>query len=142
MNSQFEIKQAPDYIIGPFQFAYALEKFTAAVNSLAVGAGDVRSRLLGIFDGPLYMIDQQKLPVKLHSRWEFVEKEISKFDEYWPNQRADWEKLHNNVPFEAPPRIDATLRRITNREGSEIAENIFSIWFELDCMSRDLERVA
>jgi len=120
-----------------FPYFYAHQKFSEAIYCLAVGGGDVRSRLLVVFNGPLYPIFEEHLPKEHHGEWLWVRKEIVKFEELYSNQRANWEKLHRTVPFEPPARLEATMKRITNRTGRKIAEKIHQIWYALDSMYQD-----
>ena len=126
------------------QYIYALEKFTLAVYILATGPGDVRSRLLNAWRGPLWVLTPDHLPEKLRDDFLWIKQQLHKYHESWPGQLQELQKKEKKDPsFKKiythlyPDPVEATLRRIRKSTGVEIARRIFSIWDSLESMAHD-----
>jgi len=125
------------------QYFYASEKFMSAVHILAMGRGDVRSRLLSAWNGPLWVLTPEHLPEKLRKDFLWIEKQLHRYAEFWPGQLKDLQKKEraDNTFKERfahlyPDPVEATLRRIKNKTGSEIAVRIFSVYDSLESIVR------
>ncbi len=98
---------------------YALEKFTAAVHSLAVGAGDIRSRLLSAYMS-FHTVKQEDLPEALRMDFDIIMKELTKKE-----------------PIGSEGNVDATLSSMNDETGVEIAERIIKIEEKLSELFKD-----
>ena len=114
---------------------YVREKFFDTVRILATGPGDVRSRLLNVWRGPLIVITPDKMPAKNKDNLVWIINQLHKFKEDWPRQLSDLKKKENIDPtFREkyshlyPDQVEATLGRITNKTGAKIASRIFEIY--------------
>jgi hypothetical protein len=123
---------------------YAYEKFSRAIYILAIGAGDVRSRLLDAFQDPLLMITHKHLPEDLQEDFVWIEKNITKYKEKWSGQLEELRVYERKDPafkerleYIYPGAIEATLRRIRKSTGVEIARRIFKIYDSLESRVRD-----
>lgn len=123
---------------------YAYEKFSQAVYTLATGAGDVRSRLLYAWQGPLYGLDADKhLPEDLREDFVWIKEQLYRFREERPGQLRELEqkeKLHPDFKKEYaylyPDPVEATLKRIRLNTGAKIARRIYSIYDSLESKAR------
>ena len=121
------------------KYQYALEKFTSAIWTLATAPGDVRERLLAVFEGPLFAITPEHLPDDLRKDYEWIEKQITKYDRKNKEQEKylhDSEKrdpdFREKYPDLYPGLIEATLKRIKKNTGSNIARKVYKIFDTLD----------
>jgi hypothetical protein len=126
------------------QYSYASEKFLEAVYALATGQGDVRSRLLSAWSGHLWVLTPEHLPEKLRNDFLWIKKRLHKYHEDWPGQLKDLQEKEKIDPtfrekfaWLYPSPVKATLSRIKNRTGSEIAARIFAIYDSLESITRD-----
>lgn len=108
------------------RYDYALEKFTEAVGALATAPGDVRERLLGVFQGPLAVITPEHLPDDLQEDYRWIQQQVTRYDEY--PEKQEWFKDHPHLLSTA---VEATMARIRNSTGSNIARRIYKILDEL-----------
>ena len=96
------------------QYKYAREKLGHAVYILAIGEGDVRSRLRRTHRH-IRMLGTHNLPVDLHEELQWVKYSMTKYgalkDRYGPVLNA----------------LEHTMRRIRNTTGKKIAEKIWSM---------------
>ena len=113
----------------PDSAGYALDKFFVAVQSLATGPGDVRSRLYNAYMS-FHPVQTGDLPEDLRDDFEWIQTQLTKYDELYPGQKAKLQEagMENHLPGS----IRATLSRIKNKTGAKIAERIFRIYLELD----------
>lgn len=87
-----------------------INRFRVAVETLATGKGDVRSRLKDIVP-ILICIEENDLPPKFRKKWSKM-----------------WEKLSKNDPeWEYDSKVVASLRKIKNSTGQKMAKLIFDI---------------
>jgi hypothetical protein len=93
---------------------YALEKLAAAVHSLAVGPGDVRSRLYSAFVD-IFILTPEDFPPSFRRRYRSIRYQLSK------RQARGREG-----------RVVATLSRMRNSTGSTIARKIVDLYDRLD----------
>jgi len=90
----------------PARLSYALEKFNQAVYLLAVGPGDVRSRLKRAFL-EFHPVQEKDIPDDLLEDFRWIMRELTKRE-----------------PVAKEGRVVATLERMQNRTGVKIAEKI------------------
>ena len=64
-----------------YRYSYALEKFSRAIYSLATDGADVRKRLWLVFGDDLLMIAIEHLPEKLHQEYQWIIKQVTKYEE-------------------------------------------------------------
>ncbi len=126
------------------KYTYAYQKFSAAVESLATGPGDVRSRLLTVFSGWLNTITEDHLPESLREDWRYVEKSIRKYKEfhkgdivYLDQQFKKSPDLKEKLAHLYPDPLEATMRRIKRNTGVKIARKIYNIYDELETRSQE-----
>jgi hypothetical protein len=106
---------------------YAHQKLTLAVHSLAVGAGDVRSRLRDAFL-ILHVIHEQDFPDSLKNQWRWIKLQVTKF-----GPRED------EIGHIYQGSIDNTLGRIKNSTGTKIAAAIVALEGDLEGYLKDLQ---
>lgn len=115
-----------------YKYSYALEKFGRAVYSLATGGEDIRKRLLLVFGDDLLMITMEHLPEKLHGEYQWIIKQVTKYEEKCKGCNEQFKTPEGKYEHLLPTRIEATLHRIKNETGVKVAEKIFHIWSVLD----------
>jgi hypothetical protein len=98
----------------PARLSYAKDKFNYAVYLLAVGPGDVRSRLKRAFID-FKPVQDQDIPDDLLEDFRSIVKELKKFE---PVVRAGG--------------VIAAPKRIQNRTGVKIAERIYNLAARLE----------
>jgi len=92
-----------------------------AVSYLATANGDMRERLKIIFlGGALFTVERKQFPEELKSKWEQIEKNITKYPETY-NFKGDLEL----------GKIEATLSKIQNRTACKIATMIVELYEEM-----------
>ena len=96
---------------------YANAKLLDAIYCLAIGHGDVRSRLLWAFQ-QLWPIPRSKLPNDIKTKYDWIIKQLTKYKN----------------PYENMDMSDAeyTLSRIRNRTGAKIAQKIWELKWEIE----------
>lgn len=57
---------------------YALQKLELSINDLAIGAGDIRSRLRHVFMEHLHVINERDFPNELKNDWVSICKALKK----------------------------------------------------------------
>ena len=106
-----------------------LERVTIAVETLCVGKGDVRSRLIpAIYD--IHPLRARDFPSDLQDQFRSVMKASTKYD------ASD---LDRSIPLYPPGsswteregRIEATMRRIRRSTGQKIAQDIWLLYVSL-----------
>ena len=93
---------------------YANEKLTSAVHILAIGQGDVRSRLWHAYL-EFHPLRKEDLPVDLQVDYEWILKQLTRYE---PNE------LELNAGRGV---VQATLSRIKNSTGARIAQRIVEL---------------
>lgn len=102
------------------RFLRAKEKLTDAVYRLAVGEGDVRSRLRRAYL-PLRRLSAQDLPEKLQEEWRSILRELTRFGPEMGANSEVWKTA-----------IEHTTSRIRNHTGRKIAERIYWLKSQVD----------
>jgi hypothetical protein len=126
-----------------FKYSYALHHFRNAIESLATGPGDVRSRLSSAWygHGHLRAIIHTDLPEYLQKDYSCIDKKLKKYYEKRHGQREIQRKLGKPDP----DPVEATLARINNSTGADIAYRIFQIYDTLQNLSlahqRECEKI-
>ncbi len=92
----------------------AIDRFESAVESLATGPGDVRSRLEDAYL-TIFVFNENELPEEVRKDFLWVADSLTKKE---PSHKRD-DALH------------ATLRHMNNSTGSKIAQKIFDIYMFL-----------
>ncbi|MBB5063936.1 hypothetical protein [Granulicella mallensis] len=96
-------------------YNYGRQKLWQAVHSLATGTGNIQERLESAMMGLNGLQSNQEwLPVEVRHKLEAIIQELTRT----PAQGSEG-------------RIKATLRMMSNEEGSELAGRIFSLYIEL-----------
>ena len=106
---------------------YALQKLELAALDLAVGPGDIRSRLKDVYINHLHVINENDFPDSLKREWKNILKALTKKG---PILDADGEVFTGSV--------DNTLRRMWNKTGVKIAKNILELKDKLRGYHEDL----
>ena len=104
-------------------------RVTAAVETLCVGKGDVRSRLKTAVMYQLIPLLEQDFPVGLRDKFRRIIDAATRYD------ASDLDKSHP-LPFgkshtQEEGTLQATMRRIRRRTGVGIAQDIWSLYQEL-----------
>jgi len=105
------------------KYSYAIEKFSDACRCLAVGKGDVRSRLYPAFECLIViaMDPEKNLPPELAEDFRWVMKQLTRHPEPPHPLGPEWQE--GDVKY--------TLGRIYNKTGARIASRIWDIWSTL-----------
>lgn len=90
-----------------------LGKLSEAVNQLAAGEGNVKSRLKCASEY-LCLINKSMLPPELQDKWDLIWKDLNRYPAQYGRTA-----------------LEMTLIRIRNSTGSRIAHRIFSLYVEL-----------
>lgn len=98
---------------------YALEKLNQAVRLLAIGEGDVRSRLNEAYL-VFHPVQERDFPDHLKKDWMWICEQLTRFE----------------PPYEGRGRVEYTLSKIQNRTGRKIAERIVTLYHELESYLR------
>ena len=109
-------------------------RVTAAVETMCVGKGDVRSRLLAAVRDHLLPLQPEDFPAALRDRFSGVMEAVNKYDS------SDLDEKYP-IPFgrshaEREGTLGATMRRIRRSTGKEIAKEIWSLYQGLLEISR------
>ena len=94
---------------------YASDLFKSAVYLLAVGPGDVRSRLREAFD-KFYPVQSHLLPDDIKKEYDCIFKQLTKREKRFPSDG----------------KVDATLYRMRNSTGAKIAKRIVELKLRMD----------
>jgi hypothetical protein len=99
---------------------YAFEKFSLAVLELAIGKGDVRSRL---YDAWLqfHTVSTNDLPIELREELNWINSMLTRCEASYPGES----------------KVLATLRGMRNSTGQKIAYKIVSMTDKLNAYLRD-----
>jgi hypothetical protein len=93
-------------------YGYTCEKLFIAVECLATGAGDVRSRLYTAYLSALHLIEPADLPEEHRAEYKRIK-----------------ERLTRHVArHQGEDAIQASLAKMRNRTGIAIAKKIFEIY--------------
>ena len=108
--------------LGPTVYAY--EKLLVALDSLATGPGDVRTRLLSAYQS-FWPLSEEQFPEHLRGDYKWVVAQLTKYGPIYDYKgRLD------------RGSVEATLRRITNRTGVKVATKLLQLYHELDAYVR------
>ena len=107
----------PSLPIDPALMQRASELLSEAVMDLAIGPGDVRSRLI-VAAGPLRMVPAEGLPQDLRAEWESIVTDLS--------------SRERTSPYES--EVGHTVSRMKNKTGAKIAEQIVSLHAKLEIL--------
>ena len=118
-----------------YKYGYAWEKFGRAIYTLAVSAGDIRKRLLLVFQGDLLCITPEHLPKSTRNDYSWAVERITKHDESYTGQRkhlraitsgqAKWDYLQ-------PGNVEASINRMRSSTATKIAVIIYRTWEVLE----------
>ena len=104
-------------------------RVTAAVETLCVGKGDVRSRLLAAVRDQLLPLREEDFPVALRPKFRRVLGATTKYDSSDLDEKFPLPYCKSHAEFEG--LIGATTRRIRRNTGANIAKDIWSLYQEL-----------
>ena len=114
-----------------YRYNYELTQFGRAVYTLATGEGDVRERLLIVFQGDLATLTPERLPNKVREDFIWVKNQITKFDEKYDGYNSKFKTEDGSLDYLMHTKIEGTLYRIRNKTGAKIARKIYEIWEKL-----------
>jgi hypothetical protein len=97
------------------RFDNACERFTGTVRTLAIGKGDVRSRLKAAYLLHLHLVQERDLPPELREDYHWIMAQLTRYKPELPGEGS----------------VQATLRRIQRATGARIAERVWSIFRRL-----------
>lgn len=112
---------------GTMKYHYARGKFGTAIRLLAIGKGDVRSRLYSAFLEFSPIQPERDLPGDLHDDYDWIMAQLTKYGYDPPSY---WQEM--GIPYEGD--VQATLKRIRRNTGAKIAERIYDIHLHLQEM--------
>lgn len=119
-----------------YRYNYELTQFRRAIHTLATGEGDVRERLLIIFQGDLATINPERLPEKVQGDYSWIKNQIMKYEEKYDGHNLKFKTEDNSLDYLMHTKIQSSQYRIHNKTGSKIARKIYKIWEKLDEDSR------
>jgi hypothetical protein len=102
------------------EYIYARGKLADAVEALAIGEGDVRSRLLRALMATT-AVTRTDFPLELQAEWEWIIRESTKFGPRKGQDGTVWQGAYEHTMFK--------IRRST---GAKIAERILSLYRNMD----------
>ena len=118
-----------------YRYEYAWEKFGRAIYTLAVSAGDIRKRLLLVFQGDLLCIKPKHLPESIRNDYAWVVERITKHDESYKGQRSHIHAITSGQAkwdYLLPGKVEASLKRMRDSTATKIAVIIFKTWEHLE----------
>ena len=95
---------------------YALQKLELAIDDLATGSGDVRSRLNFAFRDHLHVLRESDFPEELKSEWTWILRKLTRI-----------EPLRNQCGEVIIGSVERTLRRMHNSTGTKIAKRVIRL---------------
>ncbi len=104
-------------------------RVTAAVETMCVGKGDVRSRLSAAVGDHLLPLREEDFPVALRPKFRRIRETATKYDSSDLDEKIPLPYGKSHAEFEG--RLEATMRRIRRNTGADIAEDIWSLYEEL-----------
>jgi len=118
------------------EYWYAYHKFEKAVRILAIGAEDVKHRLLDVWTGVLKGLDDHYLPIDLQKDFNWIRTQLYNYNESYPGEIASHKRWDYRDPifktkFPYPDPVESTLKRIQKKTGKVIAERICAIYESL-----------
>lgn len=104
-------------------------RVTSAVETMCVGKGDVRSRLLAAVRDELVPLREEDFPEALRPRFRRILGAATKYDSSDLDQKfpLPYGRSHG----ESAGLLGATMRRIRRNTGANIAKDIWSLYQEL-----------
>ena len=104
-------------------------RVTAAVETMCVGKGDVRSRLLAAVRDHLLPLREKDFPASLRPKYRRILEAMTRYDSSDLDEKIPlpYGKLH----AECESRLEATMRRVRRSTGANIAKDIWSLYREL-----------
>lgn len=130
-----------------FEYRHSLQQFHSAVASLATGPGDVRSRLRCAWFGSLMDVKIEDLPESLQREFTYIYKRLHRINEEFKGQIEHLSRMEKADPMykekhlnQYPHPVEATLGRIRNTTGVEIALSIYNIHESLADMCSNHEK--
>ena len=115
------------------EYWHAYHQFDKAVHILAIGAEDVRRRLLDVWMNALKGLEDDRLPSDLQSDFIWVKAQLHKYNESYRGELASlkrWDKMDPifRTKFPYPDPVEATLKRIRKNTSTAIARKIYGIY--------------
>lgn len=108
---------------------YALQKLELAIDDLAIGSGDVRSRLNLVYRDHLHVLREADFPDNLRPDWSWIMRKMTRL----PARRDE----HGNIMIGS---VERTLRRMRNSTGTQIAKRIVTLSAMLRGHLKDLAK--
>ncbi|MDP1715561.1 MAG: hypothetical protein Q8L41_12525 [Anaerolineales bacterium] len=109
-----------------FPYLYAHEKLSTSVRILAIGEGDIRSRLQGAFN-EFHTLQSKDIPPELQKDYAWIIKELTKREPKYQFDTIDNpfdENQMNYLEWKKDGSLLYNLRRMKNRTGSRIAKKV------------------
>lgn len=98
---------------------HLIEKLTNTLDSLALGEGNIKERLLNVYF-ILSRINPNEIPEEYKSEWESI---LNQFTRLGPRT--------SNSGLELMSPLDNTMRKIHKSTGVKIAERIYNLYWKL-----------
>ena len=106
-------------LVQPSSHSYAAEKLTDALECLATLPGDVRDRLLVVYEC-FAALEESHFPRNLHNEWRWIVQQLTR---YGPVLDHKGEVREGSVQH--------TMRRIRYSTGSKIALKIYELYWSV-----------
>ena len=106
-----------------------ISRVTAAVETLCIGKGDVRSRLESAAEDQLIPLREQDFPVALRNKFRRIMDAATQYDASDLDKSIPLPFGKSHTQYEGT--VQATMRRIRRRTGARIAHDIWSLYREL-----------
>ena len=98
-------------------YNYAREKLFGAIANLALGPGDIRSRLWDAYT-EMHPLREDDFPEELRADWHWIDTQLTKYE-----PRNEYEREIGQV--------QTTLMRIKRKTGVKIAERIYYLYEQI-----------
>ena len=109
-------------------------RVTAAVETMCIGQGDIRSRLLAAVRDHLLPLREEDFPVALRPKYRRILEAATKYDS--SDLDVKFPLPHGKSHGESEGLLGATMRRIRRNTGADIAKDIWSLYQELLVVAR------
>ena len=97
---------------------YIIEKLTNAMESLTLGPGDIRSRLITAHQC-MFTLREDDFPSYLPAEWSWIKRQLTKYGPV----------VGPNGQFR--DSVENTMRKVRNQTGVRIAERISKLYWSL-----------
>ena len=98
---------------------HLIEKLTNALDSLALGEGDIRKRLINV-SVDLIGINSREIPEEYKANWNWIQQQLTKFGPVTSPSSEVWLGA-----------VENTMKKIRKLTGVKIAKEIYSLYWAI-----------